>query len=145
MRAASAEETDSLRRLEIQKRIQAVKIETEIALLRAQAEDARRNLVQRARRKDGRSRFPAFWGPNYDWVPDQDHGGVLTRALQAMLVQADPYSEKIYLLPAWPATWDVDFKLHLGRRTVVSGKAEGGNGQSSEPCGSWVPHWDCGL
>ena len=31
------------------------------------------------------SRFPAFWGPNFDWVPDQDHGGVAMIALQRML------------------------------------------------------------
>ncbi|MEE9603076.1 MAG: DUF5703 domain-containing protein, partial [Thermoguttaceae bacterium] len=35
------------------------------------------------------NRFPAFWGPNYDWVPDQDHGGNLLMVLQTMLLQAD--------------------------------------------------------
>ncbi|MDX2473378.1 MAG: hypothetical protein QNL91_06675 [Candidatus Krumholzibacteria bacterium] len=41
--AEFAEETDSLLGLEIQKRIQKVKIETELSLLRAQADHARRN------------------------------------------------------------------------------------------------------
>jgi alpha-L-fucosidase 2 len=62
-------------------------------------------------------RFPAIWGPNYDWLPDQDHGGVAMRALQAMLVQED--GAKILLLPAWPPAWDVDFKLHAAGQTTV--------------------------
>jgi hypothetical protein len=56
------------------------------------------------------SRFPAFWGPNYDWIPDQDHGAVAMTALQRMLMQCD--GERILLLPAWPADWDVSFRLH---------------------------------
>ncbi len=80
-------------------------------------EDARQYLVGRARNKHAGSRFPAFWGPNYDWIPDQTHGGVLMKTLQAMLMQTD--GEKIYLLPAWPKDWDVDFKLHAPYRTTV--------------------------
>jgi len=81
------------------------------------AADARRNLVARARKKHAGSRFPAFWGPNYDWIPDQDHGGVLMKALQAMALQTD--GRTIYLLPAWPKDWDVQFRLHAPARTVV--------------------------
>ncbi|MFH1942923.1 MAG: hypothetical protein ABIL68_12550 [bacterium] len=39
-------------------------------------DDARKGLAERAGRWDDKHRFPAFWGPNYDWTPDQDHGGV---------------------------------------------------------------------
>jgi hypothetical protein len=81
------------------------------------ADDAKKNLVARARMKDKGSRFPAFWGPNYDWVPDQDHGGVLMKALQSMVLQTD--GDKIYLLPAWPRDWNVSFKLHAPKRTLV--------------------------
>jgi hypothetical protein len=88
------------------------------------ADDAKRDLVARARSKDGGSRFPAFWGPNYDWVPDQDHGGILMKTLQAMLLQCD--SDTIHLLPAWPPEWDVTFKLHAPRQTVVEGEYRGG-------------------
>ena len=88
------------------------------------AEDARQYVVGRAKAKHEGSRFPAFWGPNYDWVPDQDHGGVLLKALQAMLMQTD--GRKIMLLPAWPKDWDADFKLHAPYRTVVSGRVEQG-------------------
>jgi alpha-L-fucosidase 2 len=87
------------------------------------ADQAWHNVVGRARNKDPRSRFPAFWGPNYDWVPDQDHGGVLMKAVQAMLLQTD--GRKIYLLPAWPQGWDVDFKLHAPYQTVVQATVRG--------------------
>lgn len=61
--------------------------------------------------------FPAFWGPNYDWLPDQDHGCTAMNALQRMLLQT--VDDKILLLPAWPKEWDVDFKLHAPKQTVV--------------------------
>jgi hypothetical protein len=87
-------------------------------------DQAREYLVGRAKMKNEGSRFPAFWGPNYDWVPDQDHGGVLLKALQAMLMQTD--GKKIYLLPAWPNDWDVDFKLHAPYGTTLKGKIRQG-------------------
>lgn len=65
------------------------------------------------------SRFLAFWGPNFDWVPDQDHGCVAMTALQAMILQAD--SERILLFPAWPKELDVSFRLHAPLQTVVEG------------------------
>lgn len=88
------------------------------------ADEARDYVVQRARKKDPACRFPAFWGPNYDWTPDQCHGGVLMRATQAMLLQSE--GEKIFLFPAWPADWDTDFKLHAPRQTVVEGTLRDG-------------------
>lgn len=88
------------------------------------AEQAREYLVKRARSKHAASRFPVFWGPNYDWVPDQDHGSVLLKTVQAMLMQTD--GREIHLLPAWPEDWDADFRLHAPWNTVVSGKVEKG-------------------
>jgi alpha-L-fucosidase 2 len=85
---------------------------------------AREYLVGRAKNKHEGSRFPAFWGPNYDWIPDQDHGGVLLKALQAMLLQTD--GKRIFLLPAWPKDWNADFKLCAPYRTIVSGRVEQG-------------------
>jgi hypothetical protein len=87
-------------------------------------DDARKNLVGRARNHDKDSRFPAFWGPNFDWVPDQDHGGVLMKVFQSMLLQTD--GRKIFLLPAWPKDWDVEFKLHAPQQTVLEGVYRGG-------------------
>jgi hypothetical protein len=88
-------------------------------------EQARQALVGRARSYDQGERFPAFWGPNYDWTPDQDHGGVLMKAFQSMLLQTD--GEKIFLMPAWPKEWDVEFKLHAPRQTLVEGVFRDGN------------------
>ncbi|MFZ2656978.1 MAG: DUF5703 domain-containing protein [Victivallales bacterium] len=81
-------------------------------------------VIRRAKNKHADSRFPAFWGPNFDWIPDQDHGGNLMMALQAMLIQAD--AGKILLLPAWPKNWNVDFKLHAPNQTVIEGIFENG-------------------
>jgi alpha-L-fucosidase 2 len=81
---------------------------------------ARSYIAGRARNTHAGSAFPAFWGPNYDWIPDQDHGGVLLKTLQAMIMQAD--GAKIFLLPAWPREWNVEFKLHAPYRTAVEGR-----------------------
>jgi hypothetical protein len=91
-------------------------------------DEARKAVVSRARSHDHGERFPAFWGPNYDWTPDQDHGGVLMKALQAMLLQTD--GRKIFLLPAWPKAWNVEFKLHAPQQTVVEGAYRDGKMQS---------------
>jgi alpha-L-fucosidase 2 len=87
-------------------------------------DEARRGLVERARNSDKGSRFPAFWGPNFDWVPDQDHGGVMMKAFQSMLLQTE--GDKIFLLPAWPRNWDVSFKLHAPKTTVIEGRVRNG-------------------
>lgn len=81
------------------------------------AEEARDYVVGRASEHNADSRFPAFWGPNYDWVPDQDHGSVLMIALQAMAMQCD--GRRIFVLPAWPRDWNVQFKLWAPERTTV--------------------------
>ncbi|NQT41217.1 MAG: hypothetical protein HQ581_27260 [Planctomycetes bacterium] len=83
------------------------------------ADEAARYVIGRAATKHGGSRFPAFWGPNMDWIPDQDHGGNLMMALQTMLLQTE--DDTIRLFPAWPKDWDVEFKLHAPRRTTVEG------------------------
>lgn len=97
--------------------------DTQAAFLGLVDEAARMVAVRFAKRHPG-SRFPAFWGPNYDWIPDQDHGCNGLMALQTMLLQAD--GDKILLLPAWPKGWDVEFKLHAPKRTVVEGIYRGG-------------------
>lgn len=62
-------------------------------------------------------RFPVFWGPGHDWVPDHNWGGSGMLGLQEMLLQTD--GRKIYLLPAWPKNWNADFKLHAPYNTIV--------------------------
>ncbi|MBV4357659.1 hypothetical protein KTO63_10905 [Parasegetibacter sp. MAH-26] len=73
---------------------------------------------------DGPYRFPAFWGPGYDWSPDHNWGGSAMIGLQEMLMQVD--DKKIYLLPAWPKEWNTKFKLHAPYNTIVEGEVKEG-------------------
>lgn len=74
------------------------------------------------------SRFPAFWGPNFDWIPDQDHGGVAMTALQRMLIQTN--GDQILLLPAWPKQWNANFKLHAPKNTTIECEVRNGKVQN---------------
>jgi alpha-L-fucosidase 2 len=85
-------------------------------------------IVGRAANKCAESRFPAFWGPNYDWIPDQDHGGILLKTLQAMVLQVD--GKEAFVLPAWPKEWNVEFKLRAPLNTTIEGKYAGGKVES---------------
>ncbi|MBM3494141.1 MAG: LamG domain-containing protein [Armatimonadetes bacterium] len=87
-------------------------------------DEARRAVADRFATKHDASRFPAFWGPNFDWVPDQDHGANGVMGLQTMLMQCE--GRRILLFPAWPKEWDVEFKLHAPYRTVVEGAFRNG-------------------
>jgi hypothetical protein len=75
-------------------------------------------------RKDKKLKFPAFWAAGHDYQPDEDNGGNGMLALQTMLLQFD--GDKILLLPAWPNSWDADFKLHAPRQTTVEAKVRAG-------------------
>lgn len=69
-------------------------------------------------------RFPAFWGPGFDWVPDHNWGGSGMIGLQEMLLQAD--GRRILLLPAWPRDINVHFKLHAPYNTTVEAEYKDG-------------------
>jgi hypothetical protein len=69
-------------------------------------------------------RFPLYGREGPDSCPDFDHFGAGSTALQRMLVQEA--GRKILLLPAWPAAWDVDFKLHLAGGAVLNGTVKDG-------------------
>jgi hypothetical protein len=88
------------------------------------ADDAAALLVGKVGNSNPKHRFPAMWGPNYDWLPDQDHGSNIMLTLQSMLIR--PVGDKIHLLPAWPKTWSARFKLHLPARTVVEAEVRNG-------------------
>ncbi len=45
-------------------------------------------------------------------------------SLQQMLMLAD--GDRIMLLPAWPRDWNVSFKLHAPRRTIIEAKVRCG-------------------
>jgi hypothetical protein len=69
-------------------------------------------------------RFPAFWGPGFDWVPDHNWGGSAMIGLQEMLMQVD--DKTIFLFPAWPKDKDVRFKLHAPYNTTVEAEVKDG-------------------
>jgi alpha-L-fucosidase 2 len=91
-------------------------------------DEARQGVVSRARSYDRNERFPAFWGPNYDWTPDQDHGGVLMKAFQSMLLQTD--GRKIFLCRPGRRTGTWSSSSMLRRKTIVEGVYRDGSMQS---------------
>lgn len=92
------------------------------------AEEAGRLAIDKLSDKNAQVRFPAFFGPGHDWLPDHNHGGSAMTGLQEMLLASEPKPDgKIYLLPAWPKDWDVQFKLHAPGGTVV--ECDYGNGK----------------
>ena len=67
--------------------------------------------------RDSERRYPTFWGPGHDWVPDHNWGGSGMIGLQEMLMQT--IGDQIIIFPAWPKEWDVDFKLNAPKNTIV--------------------------
>jgi hypothetical protein len=94
------------------------------AALLGLAGDARAILTANVANSHPKHRFPVMWGPNYDWVPDQDHGSNFLSTLQLMALQSE--GGRIHVLPAWPKEWNVRFRLHAPDRTVVEGEAHDG-------------------
>ncbi|MFZ4725385.1 MAG: DUF5703 domain-containing protein [Paludibacter sp.] len=76
----------------------------------------------------GPYRFPAFWGPGFDWSPDHNWGGSGMIGLQEMLLQTTDEG-KILLFPAWPREWNVHFKLHAPQNTTVEAELKDGKVQ----------------
>jgi hypothetical protein len=87
------------------------------AALLGLADEAARILKVKCANSRPAYRWPATWGPNFDWLPDQNHGGNLLETTQLMLLQSS--GDKLLLLPAWPKDWDVSFKLHAPGNTTV--------------------------
>lgn len=74
--------------------------------------------------KSSQMKFPAFWAKGNDYRPCEDDGANGENGLQEMLMQTA--GNKILLLPAWPANWDVYFKLHAPERTTIVGRFQHG-------------------
>ena len=85
--------------------------------------------------QDSERRFPTFWGPGHDWVPDHNWGGSGMIGLQEMLMQTT--DDRIILFPAWPKDWDVHFKLCAPHNTVVECMYKNGKVESSRVCLTW--------
>lgn len=96
------------------------------AALTGNTSEAKSMVTKNFTTKNQGSRFPVFWGPNYDWVPDQDHGSVAATALQYMLLQ--PVNDRLQLFPAWPDEWNVEFKFHVPGKKVIEGSYSQVNG-----------------
>jgi hypothetical protein len=91
-------------------------------------EEAARILRVKASNSHPAYRWPATWGPNFDWLPDQNHGGNLLSTTQLMLMQAEPieHGGEIRVFPAWPRKWDASFKLHAPGMTLVEAELRKG-------------------
>ena len=90
-------------------------------------EAKQRAIYKMANNAAPQARFPAFFGPGHDWLPDHNWGGAGMVGIQEMLLTPEPGAYgKLYLFPAWPAEWDVDFKLHAPGATMVEGVLRGG-------------------
>jgi hypothetical protein len=94
------------------------------AALLGLTDEAARILQKKCANSHKGYRWPATWGPNFDWLPDQNHGGNLLETTQLMLLQCE--GSKIRLLPAWPKNWDVKFELHATGNTIVECDYQGG-------------------
>ncbi|MEY4386121.1 MAG: hypothetical protein RLY20_1404 [Verrucomicrobiota bacterium] len=95
------------------------------------AAEVKKGLVERFAFTSPSARFPIYACAWPDEIPDFDHFGSGSVALQRMLVQVvspkNPgETAKILLLPAWPADWDVDFKLHVDHRATVRASVKNG-------------------
>lgn len=89
--------------------------------------EARHRILAKLGNFNPQARFPAFFGPGHDWVPDHNWGGSGMVGLQEMIMVADPFGDhKIHLLPAWPLEWDVRFKLMAPGKTIVEGEVKAG-------------------
>ena len=72
-------------------------------------------------------RFEGFMSHEFDYDPSSDHMGVFSAALQYMLVQtANDVHNTITLLPSWPCSWDVDFRIFTKKETVIEGSIKNG-------------------
>jgi len=91
------------------------------AALLGMTDEAARILKVKCANSNSKYRWPASWGPNYDWIPDQNHGGNLLNTANLMLLQGESLEQggAIRVLPSWPQGWNVDFKLHAPGNTIV--------------------------
>ncbi len=88
------------------------------------ADEAATILLAKVRNTHPAFRFPGFWGPNFDWLPDQCHGGNLMTTVQEMLLQTP--GKSIIVCPALPRDWRGEFRLHAPGPTVVTARVGGG-------------------
>jgi hypothetical protein len=71
-------------------------------------------------------RFPIWHAGGGDTTPSLMPQSILRQSLHAMILQHNHRGE-LLLFPAWPAGWDVAFKLHAPRGTTVQGRCVNGS------------------
>lgn len=93
--------------------------------LLGQAEETWEILKRRFSTWNKKCAFPAFWGPNYDYTPDQCHGAAASFALIFALLQSD--ENGVRYLPAWKKEINAAFRLPVygggwAEATLVDGE-----------------------
>jgi len=96
----------------------------QVAAILGLTDIAKEQLIARIANTNPKYKFISYYGPNFDWTPDQCHGGNIMTILQEMVMQC--YDNKVYLLPAFPKEWNVCFRLAVPGNTFVKGKYNGG-------------------
>lgn len=97
------------------------------AAMLGQTDEAKRLIIEKLSDKNANAKFPAFFGPGHDWIPDFNWGGSGMVALQRMLLNSGRDFTNLY--SAWSADWDVSFRLFgyggtVVESTFVNGKVE---------------------
>ncbi len=87
------------------------------AALVGMTDNAKQYVTDDSKSLDANVRFPAFWAPRNDYMPDLDNGGAMMTGVQSMLLQN--VDSLIRVLPSWPSTWNVDYKLQAFDNTTV--------------------------
>lgn len=79
------------------------------AAMLGDSEYCRKNVADNFRAVNKDYFFGAYFGPNFDWTPDQDHGCSSSVAALYMAIQSA--GRKVFLKPAVPDGWKVRFRL----------------------------------
>jgi len=95
-----------------------------IAAMLGMTDEAKNEILIRLQNHNKEFKFPAFFGPNYNWIPDGDHGSTLAIAIQDLVIQS--YDGQVYLLPAFPKDWNVRFKFAVPGKAYVWGEYRDG-------------------
>lgn len=90
------------------------------AALLLRKEKCEKELPENFRKKAEGYFFDAFFGPNFDWMPDQCHGSSNSIALRMMLLQDK--GEKVKVNPCLPETWKSEFRLPSHNATIIEHK-----------------------
>jgi hypothetical protein len=100
---------------------------TNMATMAAPIQAKERAIYKMSNTAAPQARFPAFFGPGHDWLPDFNWGGAGMTGIQEMLLAPEPGPQgKLHLFGGWPAEWDVNFKLHAPGKTIVEASLKGG-------------------